>query len=205
MLYPSWDTDEAAEEIHELLTLLLADCERDGIIPIVGGDFNARIGVAQSTDDVEKLGKCGTVPRNEHGRQMIRWVLQQGLQILSRQGDEDQAEDSWTCQRSLDQARELLDYILSSCQLEFMRSWCDHVIAVGLDHRCVHCEVRFQARANVQNPRAKHLKSWKPVLDKDGAPSLFQKRDFGQRRVRLLRGRRAYSVSGCPHFWTSSP
>ena len=40
----TWDTDDAVDETYEFLNLLLDACVRDGVIPILAGDFNACVG-----------------------------------------------------------------------------------------------------------------------------------------------------------------
>ena len=51
--------------------------------------------------------------RNSRGVQLANWVLQNGLQILSRQSDNQDTSESWTCESYFDEARVQLDYIIA--------------------------------------------------------------------------------------------
>ena len=106
----SWDSDEAVEEVYVLLTLLLEECYRKDMRPIIGGDFNASIGTPQVGDDLTSLGGCGHGRRNARGERMIRWILEHRLQILNRQADEQTQLESWTCCRSRDKVQVQIDF-----------------------------------------------------------------------------------------------
>ena len=53
---------------------------------------------------------------------------------------------SWTCHRCFDGALVQLDFVVNASRMPLVRSWCDHCIFVGVDHRCVHCIVAFMSR-----------------------------------------------------------
>ena len=76
----------------------------------------------------------------------------------------DLADDNWTCKRALDGALVQKDFVLSDSRLFVDNVWNDDVVAVGVDHRCVHCVLT----------RNKSLKSWVPFLDATGEPSLYR-------------------------------
>ena len=61
-------------------TLLLA-CGESSTIPILGGDFNACIGMANGETDefVQHIGPHGMGARNVRGTLLARWISQQGL------------------------------------------------------------------------------------------------------------------------------
>ena len=97
-----------------------------------------------------------------------------GLRIASRQSPTNNVDDSWTCQRTMDGARVQLDYILTDARACVGTIWHDQLIPIGLDHRCVHCVLRWRGvRPSLRNRRL-NLKHWMPILDMDGGPSLFQ-------------------------------
>ena len=52
--------------------------------------------------------------------------------------------------------------------------WNDDMVAVGVDHRCVHCVMKFPNRHVRREARNKSLKSWMPFLDAAGEPSLYR-------------------------------
>ena len=76
----------------------------------------------------------------------------------------DLADDNWTCKRALDGAIVQKNFVLSDSRLFVDNVWNDDVVAVGVDHRCVHCVLT----------RNKSLKSWVPFLDATGEPSLYR-------------------------------
>ena len=80
----SWEPDDAAEHVYDLLGILLLNCDHAGAIPIIGGDFNAVIGNPLPGDDMDLLGTCGFGPRNERGWMLVRWVLEHGFFFLSK-------------------------------------------------------------------------------------------------------------------------
>ena len=53
--------------------------------------------------------------------------------------------------------------------------WHDQLIPIGLDHRCVHCLLRWRGVRPSLGNRRLNLKNWMPVLDMDGGPGLFPK------------------------------
>eukprot|EP00959_Pyramimonas_sp_CCMP1952_P079522 1662474-Pyramimonas_sp.AAC.1 len=117
-----------------LLSLLLEDGKRQGMAPIIGGDFNASIGELQEGDDADMLRPCGCGVRNARGQTLVRWLSEHGLQVLSRQPDARHAPDSWTCLRAFDGSRVQIDFLCADVSFEFVHSWCDNALAVGLDH-----------------------------------------------------------------------
>ena len=60
----SWEHDEVVEQVYDLLTVLISTCVREGLPPLVAGDFNASIGRALPHDEIEFLGFCGCGHRN---------------------------------------------------------------------------------------------------------------------------------------------
>ena len=169
----SWDSDDAVDEVYILITTILDDCRRHGIMPLIGGDFNASIGARQASDDIALLGVCGCGLRNARGQLMIRWILGHQLQVLNRQAAEQDSPDSWTCRRARDGGLVQIDFLCVDGSFEFQQAWCDSCLAIGLDHRCVHSTCKVQVRRAQRTKRPKGMKSWQPDLDADGAPSSF--------------------------------
>ena len=107
MYFPtSWDADAEVEGVYEILQSLLDNCRANGATPILGGDFNASIGIllggpGNEDDDVDLLGAWGLGCRNERGTWFVQWILSNGLRVANRQKHVDFA-DSWTCKRSSD-------------------------------------------------------------------------------------------------------
>ena len=58
----SWEPDDAAEHVYDLLGMLLVNCDQAGAIPIIGGDFNAVIANPLPGDNDDLLGTCGFGP-----------------------------------------------------------------------------------------------------------------------------------------------
>ena len=170
----SWEHDEVVEQVYDLLTVLISACVRDGATPLVAGDFNASIGRALPHDEIEFFGFCGCGRRNARGWALIDWVLGNGLLIQNRMDTTMNNDASWTCHRSFDGALVQLDFVVSSSRMTLIRSWCDHCISVGLDHRCVHCIVAFMSRKPRQRSMTKRMRNWMPRLDSSDQTSEFQ-------------------------------
>ena len=90
---------------------------------MIGGDFNSCLGGVQPGDSVDSLGCWGFGARNAPGVQLANWILQNGLQILSRQSDNQDTSESWTCERYFDEARVQLDYIIADERAVLSRVW----------------------------------------------------------------------------------
>ena len=139
-----------------------------------GGDFNANVGSLQRSDERDSVGQWGSGLRNARGATLMSWILMNGLQIASRQSPANNVDDSWTCQGTMDGARVQLDYILTDARACVDTIWHDQLVPIGLDHRCVHCLLRWRGvRPSLRNRRL-NLKNWMPILFMDGGPSLFQ-------------------------------
>ena len=120
------------------------------------------------------MGEWGSGLRNARGATLISWILMNGLRIASRQSPTNNVDDSWTCQRTMDGTRVQLDYILTDARACVDTIWHDQLIPIGLDHRCVHCLLRWRGVRPSSGNRRLNLKNWTPILDMDGGPSLFQ-------------------------------
>ena len=69
----AWDADGAVEQLYDVLNLLVDACVEAEDIPIVGGDFNACIGLLES-DDLTILQHVGPIRmgrRNAKGTMLI--------------------------------------------------------------------------------------------------------------------------------------
>ena len=99
----TWHDDEDVEEMYHALDTLLLACGESGTIPILGGDFNACIGMANKETDefVQHIGPHGMGTRNVRGTLLARWICQQGLYIFNRYKSVDQHEwqPEWVCLR----------------------------------------------------------------------------------------------------------
>ena len=71
----TWHADDEVEEVYGLLDLLLDECTYNSILPLLGGDFNARLGACENGDDSAVLGTWGLGRRNARGQLLARWVL----------------------------------------------------------------------------------------------------------------------------------
>ena len=170
----AWDPDDAVDEVYELLSTLIDNCTRHGRVPVVGGDFNAQIGALQPSDDAACVGVCGHGCRSARGKRFVHWVLMHGLIVLNRQLDENLADDNWTCKRALDGTLVQIDFVLSDSRMFVDNVWNDDMVAVGVDHRCVHCVLRFPGWHVRREAHNKSLKSWVPFLNAAGEPSLYR-------------------------------
>ena len=108
----SWEPDDAAEHVYDLLGMFLFNCYHAGAIPIIAGNFNAVIGTPLPGGDDDLLGICGFRPRNDRGWMLVRWVLEHGLCIQSRLDRNIRHDNCWTCQRSMDGVLVQMDYII---------------------------------------------------------------------------------------------
>ena len=111
--------------------------------------------------------------RNARGTMLIHWILQNKFYIFNRDSSLQQAE-SWTCCRALDGAHVQLDFIIGDASFNLKKTWQDHCIPIGNDHRCVHCILSRKEPYKQQYRRKQLLKGWKPFLDESGQPTGFQ-------------------------------
>ena len=80
----AWDSDDAVEELYDIIDLLLENDRRLGATPLLGGDFNACLGRPLSHDDVDHLGSFGSGDRNARGWMLARWILRHNFQVMNR-------------------------------------------------------------------------------------------------------------------------
>ena len=171
----TWHDDEDVEEIYHLLDTLLIACGECGTIPILGGDFNACIGMAnwEADEFIRHIGPCGMGTRNVRGTILARWVCQQSLYIFNRDETVDQ-HDTWTCRRCFDGALVQIDFIIGDSRAIFEKGWCDNDFPIGNDHRAVHCILGFRLSKVLACKRVKSLKSWRPNLDENGEATEYK-------------------------------
>ena len=93
--------------------------------------------------------------------------------MCSRQPSLHPADESWTCQRSMDGARVQLDYILADGHVTVQQVWHDYIVPIGLDHRCVHCILQWSGTRRPPKHRGINLKNWAPKLDESGTATSF--------------------------------
>ena len=75
--------------------------------------------------------------------------------------------------RSFDGAKVQIDFILIDGRGELVTTWCDFILPIGLDHRCVHCNIRFTIPTLGKEHKQRSLKGWRPFLDETGVPKKF--------------------------------
>ena len=119
----TWMPDETVFEMYGLLVLLLRTCLQEGRVPVLGGCFNACIGLAEGYDPVGLIGVCGMGARNERGNMLMHFVLEHGLQICNRKMPVPRIHEGWTCARSLDGALVQPDFLLADTRIEVMQTW----------------------------------------------------------------------------------
>ena len=90
------EADGALEQMYDALNLLVDACAKAGDVPIVGGDFNACIGLIGGDDFtfLQHVGPIGMGQRNARGTMLIHWILQNKVYIFNRDGSLQRAE-SW--------------------------------------------------------------------------------------------------------------
>ena len=133
----TWMPDETVFEMYGVLALLLRNCVREGRAPVLGGDFNACIGLAEGYDPVNLLGASGMGERNERGNMLIQFVLEHGLQILNRQMPMSEIYESWTCARNLDGALVQIDFIFVEWNApwhDILHHWNGKAVALAQQH-----------------------------------------------------------------------
>ena len=65
---------------------------------------------------------------NACGVQLVNWVLQNGLPILSRQSDNQDTSEGWKCEKYFDEARVQVDYTLANGKAVVLRVWNDNML-----------------------------------------------------------------------------
>ena len=104
----------------------------------------------------------------------MQWTMQHGLLIQSRLDNTLAQDEAWTCRRAMDLSLVQLDYILTSPKFSIEKSWCDFSIPIGLDHRCVHCQLKLLLPKPKKRNKILSLKNWRPNLDENNVASDFQ-------------------------------
>ena len=66
-----------------------------------------------------------------------------------------------------------IDFIVSDLTMNVEMVWHDFAVAIGLDHRCVHCMLRCFMRRKVQKHIRSSMKRWRPHLDENQQPAQF--------------------------------
>ena len=94
--------------------------------------------------------------------------------IMNRMGGPEFAEENWTCIRTMDGAHVQIDFILMGMRLRHVSSWNEFAIAIGLDHRCVHCILEIPGANPKQRKRKRTVKCWRPFLAEEQQPNDFQ-------------------------------
>ena len=120
------------------------------------------------------FGRSGTGNRNARGVLLMQWTMQHGLLIQSRLDNTLAQDEAWTCRRAMDLSLIQLDYILTSPKFSIEKSWCDFSIPIGLDHRCVHCQLKLLLPKPKKRKKILSLKNWRPNLDENNVASDFQ-------------------------------
>lgn len=87
-----------------------------------------------------------------------------------------EAFENWIHVRALGGQCEQLDLEFANLPCQLCTSWADMQFAIGLDHRCVHCILRFVCGKleRFRKQKGLKLKHWKPVMDTDNKPRYFQ-------------------------------
>ena len=170
----SWADDIAVEGVYSTLEIILNELRSYPGPIVLGGDFNASVGGLQPGDDVTLVGRWGCGLRNARGRTLVSWVLENGLQILSRQSDMEDVAESWTCRRYFDDVKVQLDFLIGDMRAQTKAVWMDNSLPIGLDHRCVHCLLAWENGKHEKHLTRTGSKHWQPHLDDAGHPTLFQ-------------------------------
>ena len=167
----AWDADERAEQLYDVLEVIL-DCSRKtSATPIPRGEFNANVGSAPN----ELVGMFGQGCRNERGWCLSRWVLSHQFDIASRMAAAASTVDSWTLKRAHDGAMVQLDYIVFHLRFETTATSHDFSIGIGVEPCAGHCQLqlRFGQQCEFQRKR-RHFRNWQPHLDDNCRATRYQ-------------------------------
>ena len=121
---------------------LITSAHSDGFICIVGGDFNAQLGVG---------------PRGELLRQLSTICH---LRIANEIVDDMNTSDHWTFESSMGERRQI-DFILSSARIPIIAVEATRAIDMGSDHRAVKCVFEIGIPI-IRKKRRKRIRTWKP-------------------------------------------
>ena len=75
--------DGAVEEIYSQLDRLVAEGRSSRRTVVIGGDWNAVVGVRSEGDAAEIIGNFGIGARNRRGQSMVEWATLQRLAIIN--------------------------------------------------------------------------------------------------------------------------
>ena len=76
---------------------------------------------------------------------------------------------------------------LSDARISAESNWNDFMIPQGIDHRCVHCRLALRTRRRRKQLQQHGMKHWKPHMDEQGQPSMFQEAVTESMAARTMR------------------
>ena len=103
--------DAALERCYAITSELHEEARKEARLAVIGGDFNAEVGVAPDDTDVHpSLGRHGHSDRNARGEMMRRWAASEELWIGNTHYDKV-PNNKWT-HRSSNGRERVIDYLL---------------------------------------------------------------------------------------------
>ena len=146
-------TEELLGDTYDQLRAALARARRANCRPIVGGDFNAALGVGR------------------RGALLHDFAADHEL-VIANASVQRQWADTWAFESSMG-VRRRIDYILVDARLDVMDAIATHDLDLGSDHRAVRAEVRFAPRRPRIKATRPRQRGWQPHLDTNGRPSEY--------------------------------
>ena len=137
---------------------------------VIGGDFNAEIGLRQPGEDDAVIGPHGAGSRNKRGDAMAKWALRAEVSVANTFFEKPWGR-TWT--HKYKGRERTIDYF---CVTKGRRKLIQDVqiwrrLNLGSDHRAVRLDIRLPGRARARQakgPRTKRGgKGWKPESSKD--------------------------------------
>jgi hypothetical protein len=133
----------------------LADAQRRKHLVVVGGDFNAQLGIGLRSDLLYSLVD------NFH------------LEIGNADTNHTKGMSTWTFCSSMGVKRRI-DYILFSKQFSFMECHACDKFDLGSDHRAVYAQLSLPTCRHFKRKRYVQTKrGWKPELDENKVPNEY--------------------------------
>ena len=153
------------DKLYAELAKVRKAARREGRKIVVGGDFNAVLGVARAEDPGEAVGKFGLGEQNTRGQKMLRWAVEDELVVANTLYMKTE-EKRWTHIKK--ENKRQIDFICvdKKCVKWVTDAEANGEIGVGNDHRAVRVTMTFENRRSGKMWHGKSKKrpmvGWQP-------------------------------------------
>ncbi|CAG9133292.1 unnamed protein product [Plutella xylostella] len=148
-------SNEEIEDFYDLLNR--AYDENKGTWTLVLGDFNAKIGIRNDSDNFDVLGPFGLGDRNERGSRLIQFAFGQRLSI-SNTFFYKKSQRRWTWVSPDGRTRNEIDFVLTSSKHIIKDISVINNINFSSDHRPLRAKINFNLKIHRAKCFANNIK-----------------------------------------------